>query len=329
MTFIRYERAEILIDLILRLQISRQGLSLDDIASQYSVSRRTAERFRDAIERLFPSLDEIKDGKGKKWRLPTQSLNILNSILDSDTISALETAHKYFKESNLEHHQKEIQTLILSLKSLLDVKKLNKLETDLEVLVLSEGLAMRPKSNIKYDLNNLEILRECILSCHSCQLYYNRPSKPRQEVYEINPYGFIFDTFSYLVAYNTEIRDYRLYRMDRIHKAVSLEKGFIVDNSFSLQKYREQSFGIYQDEQYEIELLFSKDVANEVQQFTFHPTQKLTTEGDGSIKLELVTGGLEELCNYLFKWGKDVRIISPKVLKDMMKAKCHSILENT
>ena len=46
----RYERLKDIIDLAVRLQGSRAGVTLEDIQQDLSVSRRTAERMRDAVE---------------------------------------------------------------------------------------------------------------------------------------------------------------------------------------------------------------------------------------------------------------------------------------
>ena len=53
----RYEKSEIVLRIALEMQGSASGLSLEDIRTRYSdkpLSRRTAERLRDAVERLFP-----------------------------------------------------------------------------------------------------------------------------------------------------------------------------------------------------------------------------------------------------------------------------------
>jgi predicted DNA-binding transcriptional regulator YafY len=46
------------------------GLCLDEIAAKLQVSRRTAERMRDAIAGVFPQLEEIDGERPKRWRLP-------------------------------------------------------------------------------------------------------------------------------------------------------------------------------------------------------------------------------------------------------------------
>jgi hypothetical protein len=70
----RYEKSEIVLRIALEMQGSASGLSLEDIRTRYSdkpLSRRTAERLRDAVERLFPHIEQANPGEvPKRWRLP-------------------------------------------------------------------------------------------------------------------------------------------------------------------------------------------------------------------------------------------------------------------
>ena len=51
----RYARQEDLQRLALIMQGSAEGISLSDIEREFSVSRRTAERMRDAVPQRLPS----------------------------------------------------------------------------------------------------------------------------------------------------------------------------------------------------------------------------------------------------------------------------------
>ena len=53
----RYERVGDIVRLAIRLQGSRGGLTIANIQDEFSVSRRTAERMRDAVEAAFGPLD--------------------------------------------------------------------------------------------------------------------------------------------------------------------------------------------------------------------------------------------------------------------------------
>src|SRR5258708_2365426 len=71
----RFHKPETLLRLSLQMQNSAEGVSLTDIESIYGVSRRTAERMRDAVLRLYPQTEEVVDtGRQKRWRIPHASI---------------------------------------------------------------------------------------------------------------------------------------------------------------------------------------------------------------------------------------------------------------
>ena len=66
----RYHNADKVVQLALEMQASRLGLTLDDIQSRFAVKRRTAQRMRDAVLRLFPQSEELVDpDRRKRWRI--------------------------------------------------------------------------------------------------------------------------------------------------------------------------------------------------------------------------------------------------------------------
>ncbi len=67
----RYEPSTNLLRLVLLLSGSRMGLTLDEMAAQLEVGRRTAERLRDQLATLFPGLAYTDDdSRVRRWRLP-------------------------------------------------------------------------------------------------------------------------------------------------------------------------------------------------------------------------------------------------------------------
>ncbi len=68
----RLEKSEQLLHLAMMMQGSTEGVGLANIQEEFEVGRRTAERMRDAIFRLFPQIEEIRqDDKTKRWRIPS------------------------------------------------------------------------------------------------------------------------------------------------------------------------------------------------------------------------------------------------------------------
>jgi predicted DNA-binding transcriptional regulator YafY len=75
----RYQRAVEIEDLIVTLAQSRQGLTIDEISERYDVSRRTAERMRDAVAERFPLVEAERHDtdRRKRWRIDGRALQAL------------------------------------------------------------------------------------------------------------------------------------------------------------------------------------------------------------------------------------------------------------
>lgn len=81
-----------LFDLALEIPASSEGISLGEIQKKFKVSRRTAERMRNALLAYFPQMEEVDTGeKIKRWKLPQRSLKNLVSF-SSEELSVFKTA---------------------------------------------------------------------------------------------------------------------------------------------------------------------------------------------------------------------------------------------
>ena len=90
----RYERLTELLRLAIRLQGYHGGLTVADIQEEFSVSRRTAERMRDAVEAAFGPLDTVDaDGSDHRihWRLQSRALHPF-AYLSPEELADLEAA---------------------------------------------------------------------------------------------------------------------------------------------------------------------------------------------------------------------------------------------
>lgn len=130
-----------LFDLAMQMQSSSEGLSLNDIQSLYHVSRRTAERMRDALLRYFPQMEEVEsDERIKRWRITQRSLNTLISF-SSEELTTFKTAIECLKQHNLSEHANNLRHIELKLRNLIRPEQKQRIEVDAEELMKTEGLA--------------------------------------------------------------------------------------------------------------------------------------------------------------------------------------------
>ena len=74
----RYSRISDILDLAVFMSSKLQGITIKDIEERYNVSRRTAERMRDSLTCIFPSIEEIEtDDIQKHWGFVNYSISNL------------------------------------------------------------------------------------------------------------------------------------------------------------------------------------------------------------------------------------------------------------
>ena len=319
----RLNKAEEIIELATLFQNSYCGLCIDDIQEHFECSRRSAERMKALLFNLFPEkIEEVPSAsKKKRWRFSKGTMNHLISFSPEDFANL-----EYLKGlSTDEGRKKDIEELITKIKALTPQTNLRALDTDISALIESEGFAVRQYSRVKTDTKTLEKLRHAMLSFKKIRFEYKMEEKKYQIT--LSPYGIIIEKKYYLVGFNEYVNDLRLYLIDRIQNLQVLDEYFDKDENFSLQKYCENSFGIYQEKPLNIVLEFDKSAKEDVLNYHFHPSQKIKELKTGNIQLNFTSGGTYAICQELFRWGTSVKIIKPKSLKEYYKSYLEDVLK--
>ena len=130
----RYERLKDIIDLAVRLQGSRAGVTLEDIQQDLSVSRRTAERMRDAVEWAFGPLETAPADDNKlHWRLQSGALRHLVQITPEE-LSALGTAAAALEQTGLREQAVKLKEIGTKLRAARGDGTPEQREADLEAV---------------------------------------------------------------------------------------------------------------------------------------------------------------------------------------------------
>lgn len=66
-------------------------------------------------------------------------------------------------------------------------------------------------------------------------------------------------------------------------------------------------------------LEFDKDIAKNVLNYHFHPTQKVKQFENGNVQVKFCASGEYAICHKLFKWGTSVKIKKPVELREYYK----------
>ena len=321
----RYERLKEILDLAVRLQGAHGGLTLDDIEAEFSISRRTAERRRDAVDAAFGPLEPVDRDDGKRhWRLRSDALRRLVSV-SAEELAELGAAAATLDRAGLGERAAMLRDLAAKLQATLRAESQARVESDLEMLVQAEGLAMRPGPRQRLDRGLLALLREAITTCREVEFRYFAQSTRRRSWQQVRPLGLLYGNRAHLVGWTDWAEEPRLWRLANMSEARITDEAFEWDPAFDLQRFAERSFGTFQEKPVKVVLRFDARAARDAAAFRFHPNQSVEENEDGSLTVRFEAGGLDEMCWHLFTWGESVTVEKPARLRRRLAAMCASL----
>ena len=315
----RYSRTTDILSLMILMQSRVQGVTLNDIMKEFSVSRRTAERMRDSLMLAVPQIEEIENFKTREkyWGFPNSYMREIISFTPEE-LANLEKLKEYQKEQGFEDKEKILEQTINKIRAL-SRKNLPKIDNALEIIMQTEGFAVKQMPKHKIDTELIETVRNAMKENKKIKAKYNDKDKV------LAPYGLIYGSKVYLIGVEedkgTEPYCYLLHKFSEIKLTnETFDKG-----DFNLDKFSKKSFGVYQGELIDVKLLFAASASDEVLNYYFHSTQKMKQNEDGTVTVKFKASGEYEIMWHLFRWGSDVKILSPINLKK----KYIELLENT
>ena len=313
-----YEKIQNLLDLALMMQTNTEGISIKDIMNKYQVSKRTAIRMKDLIKEQFPQIKEIKGSYNtKRWYLPKANLNnIIGFSLNE--INSLQKAIQYAK-GHFPNDAEYLESILFKIEASMGKDMFSRIEPDAEMLLETHGYVFRPGPKIKNNKEFIDKLRFAILGCKRVKIKYDSIHNKNWRIVE--PYGFLYGNKHYLIAWQPNKYAMCHFNLNKILDIEITEEYFERQPDFSLQKFSEQSFGVYQEEPFDVEWLFDKEVAPEAAKYIFHPNQSSILNNDGTLTVKFHAGGAREMDWHLYTWGEHVKVIKPTNFDDLRQWK--------
>jgi predicted DNA-binding transcriptional regulator YafY len=320
----RLEKLADLIELARHLASSAEGLTLDEMAQVMGVSRRTAERMRDALQYVFPQLDEVSDPPMKRFRI-LNGLDGFSQAPTTEELLELSKATAQLRAAGAEPRAEVLASLERKIRSATKAKTLRKLAPDVEALVRAEAIAVQAGPRPFEDEDLIADLRHALTAMKAVSFCYRGGSKPGERR-TVVPFGLMFSRMNYLVGGEVGLLKPRNWRLDRIADLEVLDAPGVPPAEFNLQDYAARSFGIFQDDVEDVVLRINGEGAADALRWRFHPTQSVNQEADGSVTVRFRASGMLELAWHLFTWGDKIEVLQPTVLRETLVAQLEAAL---
>lgn len=285
------------------------GATVGELAEELQVTKRQVHRDLQQLEESGYPLEQ-EDGR---WKLPAgfKGLEV--------TVSPYELMSLHLAQSHLAYLKgtpfvDDLEAVIKKVEAGLPDKTRNHLER----IVTTFAPLQRPARAYAAQKNVLGSLRKALLRQLTVVLCgYQKPGVRHLKDYLVDPYALVLYQYGlYLVGYSHRARQIRTFAVERIKNVEVTEGMFELPQSFSLADRFEQGFGLIEEPPREVKIWISPDWAYFVKERSWHPTQALHPQKDGSVILTMRCGGLDELTSWVLSFGPGARVLGPQALID-------------
>ncbi|MHB8709742.1 MAG: helix-turn-helix transcriptional regulator [Desulfuromonadales bacterium] len=319
----KYSQAARLHDVI-RILEARYGATVDELAAECEVTRRTVYRDLDAITAAgYPLVPERQGDGTVLYRFVTGFKN-----LPPITFSLPELMTLYLCRGQLSFlqgtpFQEDLDAIFGRIRSSLPPRSVAHLER------IAEAVAPRFQGVHDYRQQHdiLADLREALLFQYRIRLHYT-PARRKPEIYLFDPYTLLFTQGAlYLGGYAHNRKALRLFLVDRVQGVELSKERFEVPEDFSPEQLTGGAFGLVNEPPLAIRVRFAPEVAYLAGERIWHPSQQREINTDGSVTLSLAAGGKTEILAWLYGFVPHIEILEPAELREAFVAGLRQGLE--
>lgn len=316
-----FQKAQDLLKLAHIAASRHQGITVKEIATEFSVTERTAQRMLFAMKELYPSLKHKTDSeRRRRWTLREANKLGMQGIFEHE-LAALEMAIVRAEREGAHSEAASLQAVRDRLVAKLPEKQALQTAAEAEALLEIKGYACRPGPRVKTCPDMMKIVTAALKGQYQLIISYQgaQDAEPRRRV--IEPYGLLLGTRHYLIARDPAKDDgFRRFRLDRITKAEITLDWFCKDKDFDLDAYAAQSFGSFHSDAEFTRVVwrFTPAAAATAREFVFHPRQEMVEQEDGGLIVSFEASGIVEMAWHLYKWGDAVEVIEPAELRELV-----------
>jgi len=306
----KYSQAARLHDII-RILEARYGATIDELAEECRIHRRTIYRDMQAIiEAGYPLVREA-DADGRiVYRFLTGFRKIPPITFSLPELMTLYLCRRPLSFLQGTPFQDDLDAIFGRIRSSLPPRSVAHLER------IAEAAAPRFQGMRDYagKRSILELLREALLFQYRCKLLYAPPRRAPEE-YLFDPYTLLFFKDSlYLGGFAHNRGALRLFLIDRLQQVEVTRERFEVPDDFRPEDLTGSSFGLIDGEPLAIRVRFAPQVAHLIRERVWHPDQVLTEETGGYLQLAFEAAGETEILAWLYSYLPHVQVLEPASL---------------
>lgn len=177
------------------------------------------------------------------------------------------------------------------------------------------------------DLQLFETVSNAVLQSVELHFDYQKLGSSRYEQRRIRPFHIAsLENQWYVFGEDLDREQLRTFALPRMRNARATSTRFRRPADFSISKVLSGSFGVFEGgKKHRIKLEFDAFAGRLVSERSWHDSQRIKPARDGSIRMQLELGGLEEIQRWILSWGSHVRVLEPKELAERVSQEARAV----
>ena len=291
-------------------------MTLDDLADECGVDRRTIHRDLNAVEEAGYTLTSEWQAGKKVYGFLSRSRNIPPITFTLNQLMLLYLLRSLGAHLAGSPFQTEIDDLFRNVTSVLPDRYAAHLERIARVsLPLLHG-ARDYSSASAY----MEGLQRALLHQYRIRLEYAKKGSREPETYEVDPYTLVFHKGGmYVLGLAHNRTGMRLFALERIRGLEVTRQRFDIPEGYQPEAHFGTAFGLVRDTPMQVRVRFSPEVAHTISERIWRPGQKITSDNAGRVTLEFEAAGEMELVSWILSYGMNAEVLEPPELRQEVK----------
>lgn len=309
---------------IIRLLETRRDMTLDELAEECDVDRRTIHRDLNAVEEAGYTLtSEWLQGR-KTYSFLTKSRNIPPITLTLNQLMSLYLLRSLGVHLTGTPFQAEVEELFRTITSVLP----DRYAAHLERIARVSLPILRGARDYSAAAQHLEELQRALLHQYRLRLSYAKQGLKESETYEVDPYTLVFHKGGiYLLGYAHNRKAMRLFALERVRGIEVTRHRFEIPADYEPEKHFSSAFGLVSDTPMKVKVRFSTEIATTIQERVWMPGQKLKSDGEGRLTVEFEAAGEMELVSWILSYGAHAEVLEPPELRREVKNQIRGMRE--
>lgn len=302
---------------------SRRGKSAADLARELDYHWRTVYRDLEALQLAgFPIFTDRVDGKNL-WSILDSARQDVPIPLDLTEVMALYFSRGLMRVLKDTVFYESLESFFQKIKAMLPAETIQYLKK------IEQSLEIGSKPYKRYDQlpDVVDRISQATVDRQMVEIDYYTMSRKKKTRRKVAPYKiWFFDGAFYLVGNCGLRKDVRIFALDRIKSLRLTDETFEMPADFKVEDFMQTSFGVFHGKPQNVTIRFAPEVAGYIKEKTWHSTQKIKPQKDGSAIFEARVAGTDEIKYWLMSWGGKAEVLRPASLRAEMIAEAQNIL---